>query len=564
MKKRILLGVADQSLIGELASRIEALDDFEIIQISESTQDLASAVLNHSPDLLIIDRDLPPGPISRVTHDLATRRPALPILLAARSQSEDSLALALDIGARGVITAPFVLAELNDAMLRGLEWSERMLGLLAGGGTPTTTQGGIAVFAGSKGGVGTSVITAHTAWLLAKEQPELKICLVDLDLEKGDVPSFIDLSYRVSIVDLAKIADDITDRVVRDTVAVHESGLHILPAPTDVRDSDAVTASSVRSILAQLRQMYDIVLVDGGSNVTPSQSAAVEMADHTVQVVTTDVPSLRAARRQTEAWTKLGVASAADVRVLVNRYSRNAEIQQSTIDRLVLGHRMDVMIPDLERGLEGAVNTRTPSHGSPKIWWKSLRAMLAEAEILAATGEPERSGWLRRTRRGGPGRDDRDTSARQGDGGSDPHPLPPPAGVGQDLAGTPLEDAGDGRRARVRSDREAGQATIETVGVFPITVICVLLLWQLVGLGLSFLWAGHAANAAAREAALGSSQVQVVRAAQDAVPSAIQDQLTVSTSGNDVTVRLKLAPWGAGVAETPIGVDRTVVKEPRP
>ena len=29
-----------------------------------------SAVLNHSPDILVVDRDLPPGPITRVTHDI--------------------------------------------------------------------------------------------------------------------------------------------------------------------------------------------------------------------------------------------------------------------------------------------------------------------------------------------------------------------------------------------------------------------------------------------------------------------------------------------------------------
>src|SRR5690606_28802230 len=139
--------------------------------------------------------------------------------------------------------------------------------------------------------------------------------------------------------------------------AVHESGLHILPAPIDVRDADVVTASAIRSILSQLRQMYDVVLVDAGSNVTPAQAAAVEMSDHVVQVVTTDVPSLRAARRQSQAWMELGVRGSGALAVLVNRYSRDSEIQQSTIDRLVLGRRLEVLVPELGRGLESAVNT---------------------------------------------------------------------------------------------------------------------------------------------------------------------------------------------------------------
>ena len=81
MSKRILLGVADQVLAGDLSNRIEALDDYTIVHISEGTQELVPAVLNHDPDILVVDQDLPPGPISRVAQDLSTRRPALPVLL---------------------------------------------------------------------------------------------------------------------------------------------------------------------------------------------------------------------------------------------------------------------------------------------------------------------------------------------------------------------------------------------------------------------------------------------------------------------------------------------------
>lgn len=529
MTKRIMLGIADQVLVGDLASRIEALEDYEIVHISESTSELVPAVLNHRPDVLIIDRDLPPGPISRVTHDLAIRQPALPILLVSRVTGEDSLALALEVGARGVLTYPFVLAEVNDALQRCIEWGERMLGVLTDGGEAATSQGGIAVFAGSKGGVGTSVLTSHTAWLLVNDHPTMSICLVDLDLEKGDIPSFIDLSHRVSIVDLAKIADDITDRVVRDTVAVHESGLHLLPAPTDVRDVDLVSAQSIRAILAQLRQMYDVVLVDAGSNVTPAQAAAVEMADHTIQVVTTDVPSLRAARRQSQTWESLGVCSPADIWVLVNRYSRDAEIQQSTIDRLVMGRRMETLVPDLGRGLEPAVNTRTPSHSVPKAWHTALRAVITESEILGAQAEPA----PRRARLSLGAR-----RRKEDQGAATPEPV---------AAG---------------KDREGGQAAIETVGVLPVTVVLILALWQVIGLALSFLWAGHAANAAAREASLGSHRSEVVAAAYDAVPSAVRGSLSVDAGGSRVEVTMRLAPWGSGFANAPVDVGRRVVSEP--
>lgn len=526
MSKRILLGVADQVLAGDLGNRIEALEDYTIVHISEGTQELVPAVLNHDPDILVIDQDLPPGPISRVTQDLSTRRPALPVLLVSRVDRDDSLSLALEIGARAVLTYPFVLAEVSDALQRAVDWRERMLGVLTDGGSGGSPEGGVAVFTGSKGGVGTSVIAAHTAWMLAQQRPEASVCLVDLDLEKGDIPSFVDLNYRVSIVHLAKIADDITDRVVRDTVAVHESGLHILPAPVDVRDVDLVPPQAIRSILGQLRQMYDVVIVDAGSNVTPAQAAAVEMSDHTVQVVTTDVPSLRAARRQSQAWNDLGVRNIGDVWVLVNRFSRDAEIQQSTMDRLILGRRLETMIPDLGRGLEPAVNTRTPSYNAPKSWWKTLAAVVAETDLAPSDG----------TASPAPGRRPSVLRRRSRPAAAEPEPA--------------------------AAERESGQAAIEAMGVLPVTVLLMLGFWQVVGLALSFVWAGEAANAAAREVSLGSSHSQVVQAARDAVPGVVQDAMVVQSNGRDVEVRVRVAPLGSGVAEVPVGIDRGVTKEP--
>src|SRR5207342_1277218 len=150
-----------------------------------------------------------------------------------------------------------------------------------------------------------------------------RVVLVDLDLEKGDVTSLIDVRWRSSIADLAKVADDLSARTVVDAVVPHESGLHLLPAPSDVRDVEYVTQSAVRRVITLLRQHYDLVLLDVGSHVTPVQAAAVELADEVLVVTTPDVLALRALRRQTTAWEQLGVRKHGAVRVLVNQASRD-------------------------------------------------------------------------------------------------------------------------------------------------------------------------------------------------------------------------------------------------
>jgi pilus assembly protein CpaE len=62
---------------------------------------------------------------------------------------------------------------------------------------------------------------------------------------------------------------------------------------------------------------------------------------------------------------------------------------------------------------------------------------------------------------------------------------------------------------------ESGQATIETVGVLPMLLLLLIVLWQIVLVGLTFVFSGHAARAGARAFAVGDS---VRQAALNAVP----------------------------------------------
>ena len=59
-----------------------------------------------------------------------------------------------------------------------------------------------------------------------------------------------------------------------DTVVVHASGLHLLLASTEIRETEFVTPESVRRILTQLRTLYHLVVVDVGAAITTTQAAA--------------------------------------------------------------------------------------------------------------------------------------------------------------------------------------------------------------------------------------------------------------------------------------------------
>ena len=537
---RAVIAVADQVIVQELRSRLDQGEvEVEVVFVAESTPEMVSAVLSHRPSLLFVHDRLGPGPMTHAVRDLTLRHPALGVLLVTGEAETDAYSKALDAGARGVLIQPFGLEDINHRVASLVEWSQRMRAAMAdhgedGGGDHDRGARVIAV-AGAKGGVGATVMAAHLAWDVARSEREMRVCLVDLDVEKGDVPSYLDVSHRVSIADLAKISEDLAARAVSDTVVVHSSGLHLLLAPAEIRDSEFVTPEAVRRIIAQLRSLYHLVILDTGAGVTTTQSAAVESADLTLQVATADVPALRAARRQVLAWESLGVVGADRVRVVINRFVRRSEIQQDTMDALILGQRSNVLVPELERGLERAGNSRTPGEVRNGAWWNSLRAIGGELEVTRA---------FRR-------------AADQSDAAEIGAPAAQPA--------TRTEAKGEAKRGGVRRrrpSRAAGQATLETVALVPLAMLVLIVAFQVVLLGVSVVCSDAATSAAARAVSIGTDPGA---AARNAVPDGMRSGTAVTAGSSTVEVRVK-APLlvGTGIhREIALDVDHRVVREPR-
>lgn len=537
---RAVIAVADQVIVQELRSRLDQSEvPVEVAFVAESTQEMTAATLAHRPALLFVHDQLGPGPVMQLVRDLTLRNPALAVAVVSTRTESEAYGSALEAGARGVLTHPFGLEDLDHLLTTMVEWNSTVRSALSESrddGGQQQRGGRVVAFAGAKGGVGTTVLASHLAWDAATSDRRMRVCLVDLDVENGDVPSYLDVSHRVSIADLAKISEDITSRSVTDTVVVHSSGLHLLLAPNEIRDTEAVTPESVRRIVAELRNLYHLVLLDVGSAITTTQAAAVESADVTLQVVTADVPALRAARRQVVAWESLGVVSADTVKVVVNRFVRRSEIQQDTIDALLLGERSQVLVPDLDRGLERAGNSRTPSEVRNQTWWKSLRAIGRELDVGRRFTEELRATAANPDGEGQP------TSSNASSNGS--------------------SNGSRGRGRRRSPARESGQATLETVAMFPLAVLMLVLCVQLLLLGVSTAVAGASAQEAARAVALGQDPVQ---AARSVVPDAMQASTVVTATGSSVVVviraPLQIAP---GVErDIPVGVDHQVVREPR-
>ncbi|BCK68892.1 septum formation initiator [Streptomyces libani subsp. rufus] len=277
------------------------------------------------PEVVLVHERIGPTPALELIREVALRFPAVGVVLITTDAGPALFSAAMDAGARGIVGMPLGYDELAARVQAAAQWSAGVRVHL--GGSPEAVSGPagtLVTVTGAKGGVGTTVTAVQLA--LAARTAGRSVALVDLDLQSGDVASYLDVQFRRSVVDLAGI-QDISVRVLQDAVHDHHTGLGLLLAPEEGERGEEVDDRAARQIIGALRSRYEVVLVDCGSQMQSANAAAVELADLALLVTTPDVVAVRAAKRQVRLWDRLQIRKAEDTTTVVNRLTRNTEIQ---------------------------------------------------------------------------------------------------------------------------------------------------------------------------------------------------------------------------------------------
>jgi pilus assembly protein CpaE len=339
MPTRILPAGADPDAVRSLVTLLSQLPDAEpqppatdSTQLLDTLARLAADSIDELPEVVVVHERIGPVPALELIREVALRFPAVGVVLVTTDASPGLFAAAMDSGARGLVALPLSYEELAGRVQAVAQWSTGVRRHLGHGADVLGGPGGTVVtVSGAKGGTGATLTAVHLA--LAAQASGRATALVDLDLQTGDIASYLDIQFRRSVVDLATIAD-ISPRVLADAVFRHDTGLALLLAPGEGERGEEVTDRAARQVLSALRSRYEVVVVDCGAQLGGASAAAVEMADTALLVTTPDVIAVRGAKRTVRMWDRLQIRKAEETTVVVNRHTRQTEIQPALVRRI--------------------------------------------------------------------------------------------------------------------------------------------------------------------------------------------------------------------------------------
>ena len=471
-------------------SEAEGLGEVRTVASPEKLRELLEPEVT---SCILVDEALEGRIALPIIQELSRTYPLIPVVLLSRARTSESVVAAMDAGARTVLALPLSLEEISNRLLPVLAWSRAVRSEASSREEITARrQGTITAVVGAKGGVGTSPVALMAAAQLAQGA---RTCLVDLDVRGGDLAAMTGISVRRSITDLADIAAEVSAREISEVMYPLPGGIALLPAPEQGETGEMLTESATRQILTMLRYQFDHVVLDCGNRLDDILAMGLDSADRALIVTTPDAPALRSVRRLSDALDRLDIARGRPFGLVVNLTSRQREIQPATAAKMT-GVALAASIPDLTAQIEMAVNSNT-------LLTSRVPAMAKAAQSIAGAITA----------------------------GTAPGPAPDQSAMAGSTKAT--------RRGRKRRRSQRGQITVEFPVVFALATVAILLCIQALSLGISYMYATHAANEAAHAYAIGKSPGQVQQEVTSRLPNSYAARTKVTRSGADrVTVTL--------------------------
>jgi pilus assembly protein CpaE len=331
--------------------------------------------------------------------------PETQLLLALNHWRGSDLRETVRAGALDILRLPVTDDTLLEAITQATDTGTRLIALSEERPAPAVAASPglvIAVVSASGGSGKTFLVTnlAHHLQVHAKKQ----VCLLDLDLQFGELSTALRMRPRATIADLVSHEGDDSElgRRLDDHLEQHESGFRVLAAPEDPAQADGIDAGDVARVIEAARSRFDYVVVDTPTALSEAVLVALEQADQIFVLATLDLPSVRNLGVMLATLKKLKVPTER-VSLLLNKVEPDVGIDVERVEEY-FPQGFSMVIPygrEVNRSLNMGqpVLAYAPRGDVSKALSAGLVAKVITPEVDPPEPPPERQGRRRRSAR---------------------------------------------------------------------------------------------------------------------------------------------------------------------
>ncbi len=321
---------------------------FEVVGYADELDEGWATFFEQKSDVVLVACAEYNDRTTQIIDRAVKQRPERPVVVVMHGSPNGLLRQAFEAGADDVIALPQSAASVHFTL-------EKVLARRRGGGHSNSAVAPLVCVLGPKGGTGKTLISTNLAVGLARR--DVRVALVDLDLQFGDIGLALGLAPERTIYDLVKAGAPYDHDKLERYLTRHSSGVKVLIGPTRPDHASAISVDFLRDVYASLRTMCDIVIVDTPPGFTPEVIATIDVSTSACVVGMLDSLSLKNTKLGLETLELMGYPSD-NITLVLNRADSRVGITHDDVSAII-GRNPDVLVPS-DREIPRSVNEGTP------------------------------------------------------------------------------------------------------------------------------------------------------------------------------------------------------------
>lgn len=323
------------------------------VHVDKEFSDLFEAynyVIDSCVNIIVIDISEDTDATFELINKITSLNKKLKVIVTSYNTDADLVIKSMRTGAREFLAKPIKDEEMQKAIIK-------MRDLSLGNLTENNKCKIISTFS-NKGGIGKTAIAVNLALELANLTKE-KVALIDLNLQLGDVTTFLDLNPGFDISYVLNNINRADEAFLLSTLEKYkDTSLYVLADLPYLEQAKDITPEQISKLFDVLKETFSYIIVDTGSNFDSKTITVLDNSDLILLVTIVNLPAIRNCQRCLDLFDRLGYPKE-KAKIVLNRYMENEEIKTKDVED-VLDRKVYWKIPNNYFTIMSAINKGIP------------------------------------------------------------------------------------------------------------------------------------------------------------------------------------------------------------